>query len=162
DARAERERLLATGARSVLALPLVAGEQVLGCFALVTTRTRREWAEDLVRNCRLVADVFAAALARKLAEDALRESEAMKSAVLESLTSQVAVLDRDGWIIAVNESWSRFGRPARPSSDGVVGVGENYFDALKRAGDGGDDEALEAFAGTRGVLAGELPNYSQE
>jgi C4-dicarboxylate-specific signal transduction histidine kinase len=162
EAQAERERLLATGVRSVLALPLVAGEQVLGCLALVTTRSRREWGEDLVRNCRLVADVFAAALARKLAEDALRASESMKSAVLESLTSQVAVLDRDGWIIAVNESWTRFGPPSQPFASDVVGVGENYFDALRRAGDTGDDDAVEAFAGTRGVLSGELPHYSQE
>jgi signal transduction histidine kinase/integral membrane sensor domain MASE1 len=162
DAHAERERLLATGVRSVLALPLVAGQQVLGCFALVTTRARREWGEDLVRNCRLVADVFAAALARKLGEDALRASESMKSAVLESLTSQVAVLDFDGWIIAVNESWTRFGPPSQPFGDAVVGVGENYFDALRTAGDSGDDAALEAFAGTRSVLSGELPNYSQE
>jgi signal transduction histidine kinase/integral membrane sensor domain MASE1 len=162
EARAERERLRSTGVRSVLALPLVAGEQVLGCLALVTTRTRRDWAEDLVSNCRLVADVFAAALARKLAEDALRASESMKSAVLESLTSQVAVLDRDGWIIAVNDSWTRFGRPSRPFANDVAGVGANYFDALRRAGDIGDDDALEAFAGTRGVLSGDLPHYSQE
>jgi hypothetical protein len=40
--------------------------------------------------------VFANALARKESEDALRASELMKSAILASLNSGVAVLDSEG------------------------------------------------------------------
>jgi two-component system, LuxR family, sensor kinase FixL len=162
EAAAERERLLATGGRSALALPLVAGKQVLGCLSLVTAAERRVWSDAVVQNCRLVADVFAAALARKLAEDALRESETMKSAVLASLTSRVAVLDREGRIIAVNESWTRLGAEKIAPADTAVGVGRSYLDAFRLSGERGDDGALEALVGIQEVLLGELPTFSQE
>jgi C4-dicarboxylate-specific signal transduction histidine kinase/integral membrane sensor domain MASE1 len=161
EAAAERERLRATGARSALALPLMAGEQVLGCLSLSTTR-KRVWSDGLLQNCRLVADVFAAALARKLAEDALRESETMKSAVLASLTSRVAVLDREGRVIAVNESWTRLARERTAHGEAVVGVGESYLEAFRASGERGDDEALEAFVGIKEVLLGERSTFSQE
>ncbi len=161
EAAAVRERLRATGARSALALPLMAGEQVLGCLSLSMTR-RRVWSDGVVQNCRLVADVFAAALARKLAEDALRESEAMKSAVLASLTSRVAVLDREGRIIAVNESWTRLGRGKTAPFEPAVGVGRSYLDAFRTSGERGDDQAFEALDGIERVLLGELPTFSQE
>jgi signal transduction histidine kinase/integral membrane sensor domain MASE1 len=161
EAAGERERLLATGARSALALPLVAGQQVLGCLSLSST-VPRVWSDGLVQNCRLVADVFAAALARKLAEDALRESETMKSAVLASLTSRVAVLDRGGRIIAVNESWTRLGADKTAPAETTVGVGRSYLDAFRVSGERGDDEALEALLGIQEVLLGELPTFSQE
>ena len=61
---------------------------------------RMSWCID----SRLIAEVFANALARKEAEDALRTSELMKSAILASLTSSATVLDRQGRIVAVNES----------------------------------------------------------
>ena len=56
---------------------------------------------------RLVAEVLANALARKQTEDALRASEAMKSSILHSLSSGVAVVDREGAVLALNENWTR-------------------------------------------------------
>src|SRR4029453_13774226 len=141
----ERERLRRMGARSLLALPLVAGGEVLGGLALVSTTTHRSWPEPVVANSRLVADVLAGALARMLAEDALRASESMKSAVLSSLTSLVAVLDRDGRIIAVNESWTRFGR-LHSQAASVVGPGEGYVDACRRAARTGEWRAGETIS----------------
>src|SRR5215510_1179608 len=47
---------------------------------------------------------------RKRAETTLRESQALNQAVLDSLAANIAVLDRDGNIIAVNEDWRRFAR----------------------------------------------------
>jgi signal transduction histidine kinase/integral membrane sensor domain MASE1 len=161
-AAAENERLRQVGVLSRLALPLVAGEQVVGALSLVTTTACKAWPEALIRNCRLLADVFAGVLARKLAEDALRANEAMQSAVLASLTSHVAVLDREGRIIAVNEGWTRFAlagsAPARPAA----GVGASYLEACRRASENGDEEAREAEAGIRGVLDGSRLRFSQE
>src|SRR5215813_4150060 len=64
---------------------------------------------------------------RKRTERALRESEALNRAVLGSLTSHVAVIDRDGKIIAVNEAWRRFAQER--DSEALAGdVGLNYLD----------------------------------
>jgi len=158
---AERERMRRMGMRSLLAFPLVAGGEVIGGLGLISTLERRAWPEPLVGNCRLVADVLAGALARMLAEDALRASETMKSAVLASLTSLVAVLDRDGRIISVNESWTRFGRLHSPVAS-VVGPGENYLDVCRRAAKTGDELAREALVGIQGVLERGLPSFGQD
>ena len=147
EAAAERELLQRIGIRSLLGIPLVAGEQVLGSLGLASTSARRSWPEGLIQRCRLMADVFASALARKRAEDALRGSETVKSAVLESLTSHVAVLDRDGRIIAVNESWRRFARESGVRNEESVGVGINYLEVCRSAAQAGDPEAWRSARG---------------
>jgi signal transduction histidine kinase len=85
----------------------------------------------------------------------------MKSAVLSSLTSLVAVLDRDGRIIAVNESWTRFGRLHAPAVS-VVGPGESYLDVCRLAAESGDELAREALVGIQGVLERGLPSFGQD
>jgi len=157
----ERERLRRMGMRSLLALPLVAGGEVIGALALVSTSSHRSWPEPVVANSRLVADVLAGALARMLAENALRASESMKSAVLASLASLVAVLDREGRIIAVNESWTRFGRLHAPEASVVV-PGESYLEICRRAAASGDELARDAQLGIQGVLDRELPSFTQD
>ena len=47
---------------------------------------------------------------RKRTDLALKESEKMNASVLASLRSHVAVLDRNGKIIAVNDAWNDFAR----------------------------------------------------
>ncbi|HUL78064.1 MAG TPA: MASE1 domain-containing protein [Vicinamibacteria bacterium] len=147
---------------SQLLVPLVSGDHVLGGLALVASSAGRTWSDDAVRQGRLVADVLGAALARKLAEDALRDNEAMKSAVLASMTSRVAVLDRDGRIIGVNESWTRFAGESPSTDDAAVGVGASYVDACRTAAGKGDEGARDLQAGVVGVLDGTRPTYSQE
>jgi signal transduction histidine kinase/integral membrane sensor domain MASE1 len=157
----ERERLRRLGIRSLLALPLVAGGEVIGALALVSTSSNRSWPEPLVANSRLLADVLAGALARMLAEDALRASETMKSAVLASLASQVAVLDREGRIISVNESWMRFARE-NAAGAAVVAAGASYLEVCRRAADSGDELAREALAGIEGVLERRQASFVQD
>lgn len=69
---------------------------------------------------------------RKQAEAALAKSEAFKSTILNSLTAEIAVVDRQGIIQAVNKGWQRFlmdngaapGQPLPP-----IGIGCNYLSA---------------------------------
>jgi len=159
---AEVASLRRVGVRSLLVLPLVAADQVIGALSLVVTTRARDWPDAIVQNCRVIADVFAGALARKVAEDGLRASEAMKSAVLASLTSHVAVVDREGRIIAVNESWVRYARSNSASLGEAVGVGANYLEACRRAAQHGDEEAGEALEGIEAVLQGARTEFRQE
>ncbi|PYM92124.1 MAG: hypothetical protein DME08_21160 [Candidatus Rokuibacteriota bacterium] len=100
---------------SQLTIPLVAGGRVLGGLAFDALAADRAWPEEEVQWLRLVAEVFASALARKETVDALGASELMNSAILASLSNGVAVVDRDGRVIAVNED--RGG--ARRIDDGI-------------------------------------------
>ena len=115
------------GLRSSLTIPLVASGKVLGGLAFDSVAAERAWPEEKVQRLQLVGEVFANALARKETEDALRANELMKSAILASLSSGVAVLDRTGRVIAVNESWSRFGNEHQMTAYAGVALGADYL-----------------------------------
>jgi signal transduction histidine kinase/integral membrane sensor domain MASE1 len=104
EAHVERRLASDLGISAVLATPLVTGGRLYGALCAVTTNVR-DWTTVDMAQMQLVAEVFANALARKQSEDQLRSSETTKSAILGSLSSQIAVFDRTGQIIAVNEAW---------------------------------------------------------
>jgi two-component system, LuxR family, sensor kinase FixL len=162
EARNDREALEAVGIGSKLALPLVAGGGVIGALSVVTAKRTRGWTDETVGRMQLVAEVFANALARKGSEDALRSSELMKSAILASLNSSVAVLDGSGQIIEVNRVWERFTPDFDRSGGAEIGVGHNYLALCREAGRSGEAHAGEAAAGIEAVLAGRQAWFSFE
>src|SRR5262249_55936984 len=131
EAARDAETFRGRGIVSNLAVPMVAGGRILGTLAFVTLRAERAWPDDLVQRLPLIGEVFANALAQKEAEDAVRESELMKTAILASVTSNVAVLDREGRIVTVNDGWARFDRENGGAPE--AGVGASYLDACRRA-----------------------------
>ncbi len=92
---------------------------------------------------------------RKRAEDALRISDVLKSAILNSLPSHVAVLDRDGRIIATNEG--RMG-----ANRDTTRVGDSYLDLWAAGERKGEATAISALKGVRNVLDGTNTNFSME
>ena len=146
----DAETLRRRGVRSNLAIPMVAAGRILGCLAFVTLSVERAWPDDLVQRLRLVGEVFANALAQKEAEDTVRGGELMKSAILASVTSNVAVLDCEGRIVTVNDGWMRFAREngGTPEAD----VGASYLDVWRRAAEKDASHAAEALAGIEAVL----------
>jgi signal transduction histidine kinase/integral membrane sensor domain MASE1 len=148
--------------RSSLTLPLVTSSRVVGGLALISVTARRRWSEDVVQHLQLIATVFANALARRGTESALRESEAMKSAILDSLSSHVVVLDRDGDVIAVNESWSRFVDGSGAPWGAASGPSGNYLELCRRAAMRGAIAASEALAGIEPVMRGSRNGFSLE
>lgn len=145
-----RDEPVAIPGRSDLVIPLVAGGRVLGCLVVDAGALPERSAAFLVPELRLLAEVFAGALARKETEDALRASELMKSAILTSLNTGVAVLDHDGRIIAVNESWTRLTHEDGAMTD--VGVDSNYLEACRSGVVRGVPAAGEVLAGIEAVL----------
>lgn len=103
---------------------------------------------------------------RKQAEKALKENEVFKQAILNSVVAEIAVLDRDGVILAVNEPWRRFAAEngIKPGvAAAKTDVGTNYLDVCNAAGKGASaDGALKAYYGIRAVLDGHLPSFSME
>ena len=70
-----------------------------------------------------------------LAEQKLRKSEALNLAVLDSVHAQIAVLDRQGTVVALNEPWrqaSDVDRYLRARGQRPVGVGDSYLDICHR------------------------------
>ena len=76
-------------------------------------------------------------------------SQELNRAVLTSLSAQIAILDRDGTIIRVNEAWrdgARFGE-VEPHGDAFVGW--NYLEECRRAEARGSEEAVRFDAGSK-------------
>ena len=85
-------------------------------------------------------------------EALLKQSEAFTLAILNAVPAEIAVVGRDGVILAVNQPWQRFSldnssEPGKPALHTEVGV--NYLEVC-RSGDGftADDDGANAREGT--------------
>ena len=96
------------------------------------------------------------------AEQARRQSEAMTQAVMQALTTQVALLNHEGVIIAVNEAWTRYALENGAPSLERVGVGINYLEICRQAAGAYTAGAAEALAGIEAVLQGEKSLFTLE
>jgi formate hydrogenlyase transcriptional activator len=76
------------GVKSTLVFPLAAGGQVLGALTFNSVREERRWPEDIIHRLTVVAQVFANALARKLAEGVLRQALAENERLRERLQAE--------------------------------------------------------------------------
>ena len=90
--------------QSLIALPLILFGTIQGVISFHMVRSARTWDEGVVTELEMIAELLARALGRMRADDALRSSESMKTAILASLPSLVAVLDKSGVIIAVRRT----------------------------------------------------------
>ena len=102
-------------------------------------------------------------LLKQQMEEAIRASEALNRAVLNSVMANISVVDKHGTIIAVNEGWERFAREsgADPKSS-IVGVGANYLEVCERASAGNGNEAQEILNGIKDVLAHSRVTFKHE
>jgi len=92
----------------------------------------------------------------KSAHQALLETISLRSAIFGSLYGEMVALDRDGVMLAVNESWTRFAQ--ENGGDPVkTGVGANYLDVCQRAALSGHPEAQKALEAIHTVLDGKVP-----
>lgn len=76
------------GVKSALNFPLSAGGQLFGALTFNTMREERTWPTEIVTRLTVVAQVFANALARKVTDQALRESMAENERLRERLQAE--------------------------------------------------------------------------
>jgi C4-dicarboxylate-specific signal transduction histidine kinase len=146
----------------VVVVPLMAGGARLGILGLSTVRHERMWSDEIVDRLHLLGEIFTTAVIRQQAEAETREGEALNRAVLASLSGAVAVIDRAGAIVRVNETWGRLGHtPGGRFLSGLV-VGGNYLDACRRAAERGVQEAEPVRAGVLAVLERTREGFSLE
>jgi diguanylate cyclase (GGDEF)-like protein/PAS domain S-box-containing protein len=96
---------------------------------------------------------------RRRIEEVLQDAESFARATVDALAQRVAILDGGGRVLATNRCWQEHAHcpfPAQPE------VGDNYLELLDRAA-GETNLHAEAFAGgIRGVLAGQLSEFTLE
>jgi formate hydrogenlyase transcriptional activator len=93
EAARDRESYGYYGTKSAVVIPLTAGGVVLGQMGFATIREERDWPKMLVNRLQVIVRVFANAIARKRADQALRESEARLSLAAASAGAGLWILD---------------------------------------------------------------------
>lgn len=93
EAALDRARMEERHIRAFLAFPLKRNGQIFGFIGYSVMRQRRDWSADEIELLKVLADVVASAVARKLAETALRESEARLNFLVSS--SPVVIYTRE-------------------------------------------------------------------
>ena len=108
----------------------------------------------IVAESALVGGLLIERRRRKRAQAAIAKQEELNRVVLASVSTQIAILDRTGTIIRVNEAWRQLARGVGTDATHDAFVGWNYLDECRRAEMRGCDEAREARLGIEAVLAG--------
>ncbi len=98
---------------------------------------------------------------RKEAEKALLESGRFNRATLDALDAHLAVLDKDGKILATNQAWREFAE-ANSADWRAVSEGVNYLTICEAAEARGDLDAAQTLTGIRKVVAGALGTWTYE
>lgn len=96
-------------------------------------------------------------------ETNLKDGRTSRREPQDAESSQIAILDRHGVIVAVNESWRRFGLDNGMDASmqtNLVGIGVNYLDVcLDSRCNASQDSALEAYNGILDVLERRRPSF---
>lgn len=95
---------------------------------------------------------------KKQTEEALLISARFQQAVFDSLSAQIAVLDRHGTVIQTNAAWWKYaidnGYASEPSF-----IGNNYLEILDCVTGNDPETVLAASAGIAAVASGEVPHF---
>ncbi|HET7774789.1 MAG TPA: PAS domain S-box protein, partial [Azospira sp.] len=95
-----------------------------------------------------------------LQREALRASEAVQKAVLDALPANIAILDAEGTIVAVNEPWRRFAAENSGRAVETLSIGSNYIAVCEAAVGESAEEAPDIAAGIRAVIRGHQKEFS--
>jgi PAS domain S-box-containing protein len=93
EAAMDKATFLRFGPKSNLTFSLIVGGQVIGALGFGALKAQRQWPEDLVGRLRLFANMVAGSLARRAAEDELRESRARLDLAIDSANTGLWSMD---------------------------------------------------------------------
>ncbi len=97
-ARTDRATYEKYHVRSSYSVPMVTGGRVIGVLGLNTVWEEHEMPSELLQRQRLLGEIFANALARKAAEESLRESEENLRSLVETTTAVPWQADVETWV----------------------------------------------------------------
>ncbi len=98
--------------RSLVTVPLSAGNQVIGNLTFTNYREERKWSDELVRRIKLIGEIIANAILRKRSSDALiaemerrRQLEEMYTSIIKNANVGFMISDMNQNIMVVNDEY---------------------------------------------------------
>jgi PAS domain S-box-containing protein len=152
EAANDREICRQLDIKSNLSLPLsVGGEPALGVLGLNTSRSERDWPDELVKRMQLVGQIFANAIARKRSNQQLQESEEVNRATFDQAAVGIAHVGIDGSWLRVNDKLCT-----------IVGYPRENLLRMTFQDITHPDDLETDLEYVRQVLSGEIKTYSME
>lgn len=102
EAWREREYYLQEGMKSILVMPLEVAGSMLGVISFSCMRNQRDWADELIQRLHLVGQIFANAMLRRRAEEALRASETRLKSIVRAAPTGIGLVS-DRVLLEVND-----------------------------------------------------------
>lgn len=119
--------------------------QYKGALAMITDITgRKEWETTLIEK-----------------KEQLQKAISQQEAILDALPPHIALLDKNGTILSVNESWKKFGRENGVENE-TVWIGQNYIEVSERSTGEGADYGRDIAKSIRDVISGKADFFSME
>jgi len=125
EASPEREYWLSQDIQSILAIPLVLNEMLIGYWGFISHHKTKQWQEDDLLILKLMGDVLINIIVRKEAEDALRRERDFAEGLIETAQVIVLVLDTQGQILRFNPYFEMLSGCQMEET-----AGKNWFDAF--------------------------------
>ncbi len=88
--------------------------------------------------------------------------EAYNKDILKNISSNIAIINSKGDIIASNEAWNRYSIENGEPIIEKTGNGSNYFKVCQDAWNSGDVSALKVLEGIKKVVNGKIPEFVHE
>jgi PAS domain S-box-containing protein len=108
EAIKEKQEFERQGIQSMLAVPMICSNEVMGFIGLDSVKEEKMWAEDTNSLLKIVGQVFANALENKKTRQALQQSEERLRIVFETFPDPVTIIQaEDGSCIDVNSAFTR-------------------------------------------------------
>ena len=106
EASAEKDILQPQGIKSLIAVPMIYSNNVIGYVGFDAVKHFRTWTEDSIKLLTMVAGVITNALKRKQNEEALIKSESQYRLVVSSVKEVIFQTDILGHWLFLNPAWT--------------------------------------------------------
>jgi diguanylate cyclase (GGDEF)-like protein/PAS domain S-box-containing protein len=101
EAAKEKEEFIKEGIRSLVAVPIVTKDSIIGFFGFDSTHNKKTWPEDIIYLLKIIGEIFANAIAKRKMTAALRESESRYRALFEYANDAIFLI-KDGVFVDCN------------------------------------------------------------
>jgi PAS domain S-box-containing protein len=149
--------LFGVGTAGILTLSLA---NIVVFFEVKKRRKAEDDLKDVNKDLEKRVDQRTSELAK--ANKSLGESEIFRRAVIDSLAAHIAVLDKEGNILLVNEAWERFAESNTETNKQIAttGIGQNYLSTC--AQNQGDAGLQKIYNALKSILRGEKQTFTIE
>jgi PAS domain S-box-containing protein/putative nucleotidyltransferase with HDIG domain len=135
QAAVEKAAFSGMGIRSLVAVPIISADAVMGFIGFESLRGNKLWSENTIALLKIVGEIFAFALSRKQVTEALRQSESKYRVLFEHANDAIFLIKGEAFVDCNTKTLSVFGC----TREQIIGHSTVEFLPLKQA-DGSDSK----------------------